>query len=232
MRREGYELSVSTPKVLMKEIDGVMCEPIERLVIDVPEDGVGAVMEKLGSRKAELQTMHPSGSRMRIEFLIPARGLFGYKSEFLTDTKGEGVMSSVFDSYQPYKGDIPRRSTGSLVCFETGESITYGLYNAQERGTLFIGAGVPVYEGMIVGQSPKAEDLVINVCKKKHLTNTRASGSDDALRLIPPKILSLEDSLEFIADDELLEVTPKNIRIRKRILDNSLRAKTRAKLGQ
>lgn len=232
MRREGYELSVSTPKVLMKEIDGVMCEPIERLVIDVPEDGVGAVMEKLGSRKAELQTMQPSGSRMRIEFLIPARGLFGYKSEFLTDTKGEGVMSSVFDSYQPYKGDIPRRNTGSLVCFETGESITYGLYNAQERGTLFIGAGVPVYEGMIVGQSPKAEDLVINVCKKKHLTNTRASGSDDALRLIPPKILSLEDSLEFIADDELLEVTPKNIRIRKRILDNSLRAKTRAKLGQ
>lgn len=232
MRREGYELSVSTPKVLMKEIDGVMCEPIERLVIDVPEDGVGAVMEKLGSRKAELQTMHPSGSRMRIEFLIPARGLFGYKSEFLTDTKGEGVMNSVFDSYQPYKGDIPRRSTGSLVCFETGESITYGLYNAQERGTLFIGAGVPVYEGMIVGQSPKAEDLVINVCKKKHLTNTRASGSDDALRLIPPKILSLEDSLEFIADDELLEVTPKSIRIRKRILDNALRAKTRAKLGQ
>ena len=232
MRREGYELSVSTPKVLMKEINGVMCEPIERLVIDVPEDGVGAVMEKLGSRKAELQTMHPSGSRMRIEFLIPARGLFGYKSEFLTDTKGEGVMNSVFDSYQPYKGDIPRRNTGSLVCFETGESITYGLYNAQERGTLFIGAGVPVYEGMIVGQSPKAEDLVINVCKKKHLTNTRASGSDDALRLIPPKILSLEDSLEFIADDELLEVTPKNIRIRKRILDNSLRAKTRAKLGQ
>lgn len=232
MRREGYELSVSTPKVLMKEIDGVMCEPIERLVIDVPEDGVGAVMEKLGSRKAELQTMHPSGSRMRIEFLIPARGLFGYKSEFLTDTKGEGVMNSVFDSYQPYKGDIPRRNTGSLVCFETGESITYGLYNAQERGTLFIGAGVPVYEGMIVGQSPKAEDLVINVCKKKHLTNTRASGSDDALRLIPPKILSLEDSLEFIADDELLEVTPKSIRIRKRILDNSLRAKTRAKLGQ
>ncbi len=232
MRREGYELSVSTPKVLMKEIDGVICEPIERLVIDVPEDGVGAVMEKLGGRKAELQTMHPSGSRMRIEFLIPSRGLFGYKSEFLTDTKGEGVMNSIFDSYQPYKGDIPRRSTGSLVCFETGESITYGLYNAQERGTLFIGAGVPVYEGMIVGQSPKAEDLVINVCKKKHLTNTRASGSDDALRLVPPKNLSLEDSLEFIADDELLEITPKSIRIRKRILDNSLRAKTRAKLGQ
>ncbi len=232
MRREGYELSVSTPKVLMKEIDGVMCEPIERLVIDVPEDGVGAVMEKLGSRKAELQSMHPSGSRMKIEFLIPARGLFGYKSEFLTDTKGEGVMSSVFHEYQPYKGDIPRRNSGSLVCFETGDAVTYGLYNAQERGTLFIGAGVPVYEGMIVGQSPKSEDLVVNVCKKKHLTNTRASGSDDALRLIPPRILSLEDNLEFIADDELLEITPKSIRIRKRILDNSLRAKTRAKLGQ
>lgn len=232
MRREGYELSVSTPKVLMKEIDGVMCEPIERLVIDVPEEGVGAVMEKLGSRKAELQSMHPSGSRMKIEFLIPSRGLFGYKSEFLTDTKGEGVMSSVFYDYQPYKGDIPRRNTGSLVCFETGEAVTYGLYNAQERGTLFIGAGVPVYEGMIIGQSPKVEDLVVNVCKKKHLTNTRASGSDDALRLIPPKNLSLEDSLEFIADDELLEITPKSIRIRKKILDNSLRAKTRAKLGQ
>ncbi|MBQ2823026.1 MAG: translational GTPase TypA [Oscillospiraceae bacterium] len=232
MRREGYELSVSTPKVLMKEIDGVMCEPIERLVIDVPEEGVGAVMEKLGSRKAELQSMHPSGSRMKIEFLIPSRGLFGYKSEFLTDTKGEGVMSSVFHEYQPYKGDIPRRNSGSLVCFETGDAVTYGLYNAQERGTLFIGAGTPVYEGMIVGQSPKSDDLVVNVCKKKHLTNTRASGSDDALRLIPPRILSLEDSLEFIADDELLEITPKSIRIRKRILDNSLRAKTRAKLGQ
>ena len=232
MRREGYELSVSTPKVLMKEIDGEMCEPIERLVIDVPEEGVGAVMEKLGSRKAELQSMHPSGSRMKIEFLIPSRGLFGYKSEFLTDTKGEGVMSSVFHEYQPYKGDIPRRNSGSLVCFETGDAVTYGLYNAQERGTLFIGAGTPVYEGMIVGQSPKSDDLVVNVCKKKHLTNTRASGSDDALRLIPPRILSLEDSLEFIADDELLEITPKSIRIRKRILDNSLRAKTRAKLGQ
>ncbi|MCD7731768.1 MAG: translational GTPase TypA [Oscillospiraceae bacterium] len=232
MRREGYELSVSTPKVLMKEIDGVICEPIERLVIDVPEGCVGAVMEKLGGRKAELQSMNPAGNRMKIEFLIPSRGLFGYKSEFLTDTKGEGVMSSVFSSYEPYKGDIPRRNTGSLVCFETGEAVTYGLYNAQERGTLFIGAGVPVYEGMIIGQSPKAEDLVVNVCKKKHLTNTRASGSDDALRLVPPRNLSLEDSLEFIADDELLEITPKSIRIRKRILDNSLRAKTRAKLGQ
>ncbi len=229
MRREGYELSVSTPRVLYKDIDGVQCEPVERVVIDVPEDSVGAVMEKLGTRKAELQSMHPSGSRMRLGFLIPSRGLFGYKSEFLTDTKGEGVISSVFDGYQPYKGDIPRRNTGSLISFETGEAVTYGLYNAQERGSLFIGAGTPVYEGMIVGASPKTEDLVVNVCKKKHLTNTRASGSDDALRLVPPRRLSLEDSLEFIADDELLEVTPQSIRIRKRILDNTLRAKQRAK---
>lgn len=229
MRREGYELSVSTPRVLYKDIDGVQCEPVERVVIDVPEDSVGAVMEKLGTRKAELQSMHPSGSRMRLEFLIPSRGLFGYKSEFLTDTKGEGVISSVFDGYQPYKRDIPRRNTGSLISFETGEAVTYGLYNAQERGSLFIGAGTPVYEGMIVGASPKTEDLVVNVCKKKHLTNTRASGSDDALRLVPPRRLSLEDSLEFIADDELLEVTPQSIRIRKRILDNTLRAKQRAK---
>ena len=166
---------------------------------------------------------------MRLEFIIPARGLFGYKSEFLTDTRGEGVMSSIFENYQPYKGDIPRRNTGSLISFETGEAVTYGLYNAQERGSLFIGAGTPVYEGMVVGASPKVEDLVVNVCKKKHLTNTRASGSDDALRLVPPRKLSLEDSLEFIADDELLEVTPKSIRIRKRILDNALRAKTKAK---
>ena len=230
MRREGYELSVSTPRVLYKEVNGEAHEPIERLVIDVPEDCVGSVMEKLGTRKAELQSMNPVGSRMKIEFLIPSRGLFGYKSEFLTDTKGEGVISSVFDSYQPYKGDIPRRNTGSLVCFETGEAVTYGLYNAQERGSLFIGAGTPVYEGMVVGASPKTEDLVVNVCKKKHLTNTRASGSDDALRLVPPRKLSLEDSLEFITDDELLEVTPKSIRIRKRILDNQLRAKQRAKL--
>ena len=229
MRREGYELGVSTPKVLMKEIDGVLCEPMERLVIDVSEDCTGPVMEKMGTRKGELQSMHPQGSRMRLEFIIPARGLFGYKSEFLTDTRGEGVMSSIFENYQPYKGDIPRRNTGSLISFETGEAVTYGLYNAQERGSLFIGAGTPVYEGMVVGASPKVEDLVVNVCKKKHLTNTRASGSDDALRLVPPRKLSLEDSLEFIADDELLEVTPKSIRIRKRILDNALRAKTKAK---
>ncbi len=229
MRREGYEMGVSTPKVLMKEIDGVQCEPVERLVVDVPEDCVGSVMEKMGTRKGEMTSMHPQGSRMRIEFLVPSRGLFGYKSEFLTDTKGEGIMSSVLDSYQPYKGEIPRRNTGSLVCFESGEAVTYGLYNAQERGSLFIGAGVPVYEGMVIGASPKVEDLVVNVCKKKHLTNTRASGSDDALRLVPPRIMSLEDCLEFIADDEMLEVTPKSIRIRKRILDNATRAKTRAK---
>lgn len=229
MRREGFELSVSTPRVLFKEIDGVKCEPIENLLIDVPENCVGSVMEAMGNRKAELVHMHPHSSRMRIQFKIPARGLFGYKSEFLTATKGEGIMSSVFDCYEPYKGEIPRRSTGSLIAFETGEAVTYGLFNAQERGTLFIGAGVPVYEGMIVGASPKAEDLVVNVCKKKHLTNTRASGSDDALRLVPPRNLSLEDSLEFLADDELLEVTPQSIRIRKRTLSNTLRAKERSK---
>ncbi len=230
MRREGYELAVSTPRVLYKQDEnGRRLEPIERLVIDVPEDCVGSVMEKMGTRKGELVTMHPQGSRMRIEFLIPARGLFGYKSEFLTDTKGEGIMSHVFDGYEPYKGDIDRRSTGSLVSFETGEAVTYGLYNAQERGQLFITAGTPVYEGMVVGASPKTDDLVVNVCKKKHLTNTRASGSDDALRLVPPRILSLEDCLEFLADDELLEVTPNSLRIRKRELSNTQRAKNRAK---
>ena len=230
MRREGYELAVSTPRVLYKNgEDGRKLEPIERLVIDVPADCVGSVMEKIGSRKGEMVDMHPQGSRTRIEFLVPARGLFGYKSEFLTDTKGEGIMSHVFENYQPYKGDIERRNTGSLISFETGEAVTYGLFNAQERGQLFIPAGVPVYEGMVVGASPKTDDLVVNVCKKKHLTNTRASGSDDALRLIPPKVLSLEDCLEFLADDELLEVTPQSLRIRKRILSNSQRAKVKAK---
>ncbi len=229
MRREGYELSVSTPRVLYKTVNGKLCEPQERLVIDVPEECVGTVMEKMGTRKGELQSMQPQGTRTRLEFLIPSRGLFGYKSEFLTNTRGEGIMSSVFDSYVPYKGDIPRRSVGSLICHESGEAVTYGLYNAQERGTLFIGAGVPVYEGMVVGMSPKADDLVVNVCKRKHLTNTRASGSDDALRLVPPRIMSLEDCLEFLADDELLEVTPKSLRIRKRILDNAQRAKQRGK---
>ena len=230
MRREGYELSVSTPRVLYKEIDGVKCEPVERLVIDVPETSVGAVMEKMGQRKGELVEMHPVGNRTRLEYLIPSRGLFGYRSEFMTDTKGEGVMNSVFDSYKPYYGDIPRRTVGSLVAWETGTAVTYGLFNAQERGTLFIDAGVPVYEGMVVGVSPKAGDIVVNVCKKKHLTNTRASGSDDALRLIPCKQMSLEESLEFIQDDELVEVTPKNIRIRKTILERDLRLKAEAKL--
>ena len=229
MRREGYELSVSTPRVLFKEIDGVKCEPVERLVIDVPETSVGSVMEKMGQRKGELVSMHPVGSRTRLEYLIPSRGLFGYRSEFLTDTKGEGVMNSVFDSYKPYFGDIPRRTVGSLVAWETGAAVTYGLFNAQERGTLFIPAGTPVYEGMIVGVSPKAGDIVVNVCKKKHLTNTRASGSDDALRLIPHKQMSLEESLEFIQDDELVEVTPKSIRIRKVILERDLRLKAEAK---
>jgi len=229
MRREGYEFSVSTPKVLYKEIDGQKCEPIERVVIDVPDDSVGAVMSRLGTRKSELVAMEPKGSRTKLEFLIPSRGLFGYKNQFLTDTKGEGIMNTVFDSYQPYKGDIEGRSTGSLVAFESGEAVTYGLYNAQERGSLFIGPGTPVYEGMVVGESPKAEDINVNVCKKKHLTNTRSSGADDALRLIPPRILSLEEAIEFIASDELIEVTPKNIRIRKKILNNGLRAKQRNK---
>lgn len=229
MRREGYEFSVSTPKVLFKEIDGVKSEPIERVLIDVPEDCVGAVMGKLGTRKSELVSMEPKGSRTRLEFLIPARGLFGYKNEFLTDTKGEGIMNTVFEGYQPYKGEIATRSTGSLVAFETGDAVTYGLFNAQERGTLFIGAGTPVYEGMVVGESPKSDDINVNVCKKKHMTNTRSSGADDALRLIPPKNMSLEEAIEFIAPDELIEVTPKNIRIRKKILNNSLRAKDRSR---
>ena len=227
MRREGYEFMVGAPRVLFHEEDGVKTEPIERFVCDVPADYVGAVMEKLGSRKGELVQMAPQGDRMRLEYLIPARGLFGYRNEFLTDTRGEGIMSSVFEGYAPYKGDIASRSTGSLVAFETGEAVTYGLYNAQERGALFIGAGTPVYEGMVVGMSPKAEDINVNVCKKKHVTNMRASGSDDALRLIPPRQMSLEACIEFIGEDELIEVTPKNLRIRKRILDNQLRAKSK-----
>ena len=229
MRREGYEFQVSSPKVLYKEIDGVRYEPIERLIVDVPEDMTGPVFQSMGERKGELLHMNAMGSRMRLEFLVPARGLFGYKSEFLTDTKGEGVMSSVFFEYQPYKGEINRRDTGSLVAFESGEAVTYGLFNAQGRGTLFITPGTPVYEGMVVWFSPKDEDINVNVCKTKHLTNTRSSSSDDALRLIPPKKLSLEEALEFIGDDELLEVTPLNVRIRKRILDSELRAKARAK---
>ena len=225
MRREGYEFQVSPPRVLYRTIDGKKCEPIERLVADVPSECVGAVIEKLGSRKGDLIEMTPVGSRMKLEFLIPARGLFGYRNEFLTDTRGEGIMASVFDSYAPYKGDLNRRSTGSLVSFETGESVSYGLFNAQERGALFIGPGVKVYEGMIVGVSPKQEDITVNVCKKKQMTNMRAAGSDDALRLVPPRRLSLEQCLEFLADDELLEVTPENLRIRKTILNHEKRMK-------
>lgn len=232
MRREGYEFQVSPPRVLFQEIDGVKCEPVERLVVDVPADNVGAVIEKIGARKGDLLEMNPVGTRMKLEFLVPARGLFGYRNEFLTDTKGEGIMASVFDSYAPMKGEIARRNTGSLVSFETGESVTYGLYNAQERGVLFIGAGVPVYAGMIVGETPKQEDISVNVCKKKQLTNMRASGSDDALRLTPPRQLSLEQCLEFLADDELLEVTPENLRLRKRLLDHAARMREASKKKQ
>ena len=225
MRREGYEFQVSPPRVLYQEIDGKKCEPIERLVVDVPADAVGSVIEKIGSRKGDLVEMTPVGERMKLEFLVPARGLFGYRNEFLTDTKGEGIMASVFDSYAPVKGEIQRRNSGSLVSFETGESVTYGLYNAQERGVLFIGAGVPVYAGMVVGETPKQEDISVNICKKKQLTNMRASGSDEALRLTPPRQMSLEQCLEFLADDELLEVTPENLRLRKRILSHADRMK-------
>ena len=226
MRREGYEFQVSPPRVLYKEIDGKKCEPIERLVVDVPGDCVGSVIEKLGQRKGDLVEMTPVGDRMKVEVLVPARGLFGYRNDFLTDTKGEGIMASVFDSYAPYKGDISRRGMGSLISTETGDSITYGLFNAQERGTLFIGAGVPVYEGMIIGVANRGEDIVVNACRKKQLTNTRASGSDDALRLVPPKQMSLEQCLEFLADDELLEVTPKSLRMRKAILNHEQRMKS------
>ncbi len=221
MRREGFELLVSRPKVIFKEIDGVKCEPMERLVVNVPDDCIGNVIEKLGRRKAEMANMEPAeAGHTKIEFRIPARGLIGYRTEFLTDTKGEGTMNSIFDNYEPYKGEIQARTRGVLVAFEPGISITYGLYNAQERGELLIGAGVEVYEGMIVGINSRNEDIAINVCKEKHLTNTRASGSDDALRLVPPVQMSLEKAIEFIAEDELVEVTPKNIRLRKKILNN------------
>ncbi len=225
MRREGYEFQVSPPRVLYREIDGKKCEPIERVVVDVPQEAMGAVMEKLGARKGEFVQMTPVGSRVKLEFLVPARGLFGYRNEFLTDTKGEGILASVFDSYAPYKGDIARRNTGSLIAFETGEAVAYGIWNAQERGAMFITPGTKVYGGMVIGVSGKSDDVPVNVCRTKHLTNTRASGSDEALRLVPPRQLSLEQCLEFLADDELLEVTPKNLRLRKRILDHSLRMK-------
>ena len=225
MRREGYEFAVGAPRALMHEEDGVLMEPFEIAHIDVPSDAVGSVIEKLGSRKADLISMNPVGDRMKLEFSIPSRGLFGYRSEFLTDTKGEGIIATIFKGYEPFRGDIISRQSGSLIAHETGEAVTYGLFNAQERGDLFIGAGTPVYAGMVVGASPKQEDIVVNVCKRKHATNMRASGSDEALRLTPPRQLSLEACIEFIADDELLEVTPKSLRIRKRILAHDLRMK-------
>lgn len=229
MRRGGYEFQVGAPRVLFREENGKLLEPMERLVVDVPEDKTGSVFSSMGVRKGELIEMQNIGSRIRLEFKVPERGLFGYKSQFLTDTRGEGVFNTVFYGYEEYKGDIERRATGSLVAFETGEAVTYGLFNAQGRGQLFIGAGTQVYEGMVVGVSPKSEDISVNVCKKKHLTNTRASGSDDALRLEMPKVMSLEEAMEFINDDELLEVTPKNIRIRKKTLDTETRLKRKAK---
>lgn len=234
MRRDGFEFQVSMPKVLIKTINGVKCEPVDRLFLDVPEDCTGTVMQKMGVRKGELVGMTPHGNRMKMEFTIPSRGLFGFKSELLTDTRGEGIINSIFFEYQPWKGEIKRREYGSLVAHESGDAIVYGLYNAQERGDLFIGAGVPVYAGMVVGQNPKGGDIVVNVCKTKHLSNCRSSGSDEALRLTPPKKLSLEDAIEFLADDEILEVTPKSMRIRKIILDHNmrLREKGRALRGE
>ncbi len=223
MRREGYEFSVSTPRVLTKEIDGKLCEPIERMVADVPEESMGSVIEKMGRRKGDLVSMTPLGNRYRLEFLVPSRGLFGYRNEFLTDTRGEGIMSSVLETYAPMKGEIERRLTGSLIAFESGEACSYGLFNAQGRGVLFIGPGTPVYAGMVVGICSRNEDMTVNVCKKKQLTNMRAAGSDEALRLTTPRVFSLEQCLEFLADDELLECTPKTLRIRKRELDHATR---------
>nr|WP_207559145.1 translational GTPase TypA [Ruminiclostridium hungatei] len=230
MRRQGYEFQVSKPQVIYKEADGVLLEPVEYLMIDVPEEYMGVVMEKLGTRKSEMVNMTSANQGyMRLEFKIPARGLIGYRSELLTDTKGNGIMNHVFHSYEPFKGDIATRQRGSLVAWEDGEAVTYGLYNAQERGTLFITPGTKVYQGMIVGENARYDDLVVNVCKKKHVTNMRASGSDEALRLTPPTNLSLEQAIEFIADDELVEMTPKNIRLRKKILNSEMRAKDRSK---
>ncbi|MBR6917591.1 MAG: translational GTPase TypA [Clostridia bacterium] len=229
MRREGYELCCSTPHVLYKTIDGRKCEPMERVYIDVPEEFQGTVIQKLSARKGDLLEMTPSGSRMKIEYSIPARCLFGYRSEFLTDTRGEGIINSVFDGYQPYKGDITLRYTGSLVASEAGESTSYGLFNAQDRGVMFIGVQTEVYEGMIVGENPKIGDIALNVCKKKHLTSIRSAGADEALRLVPHKVFSLEQAIEFIAEDELMEVTPHYLRLRKRILDTELRLKDEAR---
>ncbi|MFR8104273.1 MAG: translational GTPase TypA [Clostridia bacterium] len=233
MRREGFELLVSRPKVIFKEINGVKCEPIERLVVNVPDDCIGNVIEKLGKRKAEMINMEPAEEgHTKVEFKIPARGLIGYRTEFMTDTKGNGTMNHIFDSYEPYKGEITSRVRGTIVAFEKGKAVTYGLYNAQERGELFIGPGTEVYEGMIVGLNSRGEDISVNVCKEKHLTNTRASGSDDALRLVPPIQFSLEKAIEFIQDDELVEVTPKNIRLRKKILDSKTREREARRAAQ
>ena len=230
MRRQGYEFQVSPPEVIYKTINGKLYEPIELLMIEVPQDYVGAVMERLGTRKAEIKNMGTrEGGMSHLEFLIPARGLMGYRSQFLTDTNGNGIMNHVFDSYEEYKGDIEQRNTGSIIVHETGESTGYGLFNTQSRGRLFIGPGVEVYEGMIVGENPKNEDIVCNVCKKKQATNMRAAGSDDALKLVPPSILSLEQCLEFIKNDELVEITPKSTRLRKRILDKEQRMKFEAR---
>ena len=230
MRREGYEMCCSTPRVLFKEIDGVKHEPVERVTIDCPQEVVGSVMEKLGARKGELQDMELRGSRMKLIYLIPSRALFGYRSEFMTDTKGEGILNTLFEGYQPYKGEVTVRYTGSLVASEAGEATSYGLFNSQDRGALFIGVQTEVYEGMIVGENPKMGDITLNVCKQKHLTAIRSKGADEALTLTPHKQLSLEQAIEFIAEDELIEVTPKNIRLRKRILDTSTRLKAESKL--
>lgn len=230
MRREGYEFQVSAPKVLYKETDEGIMEPLEEVTCEVPTDYMGSVMEKLGSRKGELKDMQPQGdTRMKLTFSIPTRGLFGYRNEFLTDTRGEGIISSIFEGYTPYKGEIPKRVTGSLIAYETGKTTAYGIFNAQDRGLMFVEASQDVYEGQIVGESPKTDDIVVNVCKKKHMTAVRSSGADEALRLITPKFFSLEEAIEYINDDELIEVTPKSIRLRKAILNNVNRAKFNAK---
>ena len=232
MRREGYELLVSRPTVIYKTVNGVKCEPMELVTIDVPEEYVGSIMEKMGFRKAELVNMSTSNSQSgytRLEFKIPARGLIGYKNEFMTDTKGTGIMNHIFAGYEKDKGELTTRQRGAVIAFEAGKATGYGLFNAQERATLFIGPGTEVYKGMIVGENARNEDMLVNVCKEKHLTNTRASGSDDALKLVPYKKMSLEQAIEFIADDELVEVTPLNIRLRKKILDPAARVRSMRK---
>ena len=229
MRREGYELCCSNPRVLYKDIDGVKCEPMELATLDVPEEFVGAVIEKLGRRKGDLIEMTPFGNRMRIIYSIPSRCLLGYRSEFLTDTHGEGIINTIFDGYQPFRGEVIMRYTGSLVASEDGETTRYGLFNTQERGNMFVGPQTPVYEGMIVGENPKAEDIAVNPCKRKQLTSIRSAGADEKLLLVPPVVFSLEEAIEFINDDELIEVTPKSIRLRKQILNTELRLKEQSR---